>query len=937
MVVTANSASRNQSDKIDPTRAAAGLARWRRSVADALGQDPGAPLDQPDRRLLMLRVFGSTHRLAELCMTHPAAAANTLIEGPSMVLAEAARDLAGLEGGVGGPDALHAALAPLKNRADIALSLAELSGQWSVAEATAARVDFAERLVETALQWLVRSAVKRGEMVVADSNAMMTGVFAVTGGDFAHEDLSPYGPVDLLVLYDEKAFPGPAARGADRIFVRIGAELRETFEGKPGEFSIFGLNTPLGSGVGGAGFADSVARVRKIAEGPQSDKLRAWLATGRIVAGDRTCGGAFLESVEDEIWGGRPILTDDLRTEFEKEGDDPRESFRRIADLCRLAVGGTRPVFRTASASEVFETASKSNAIPAGAARRLVAGEELAHIVAARIQIMRGCVSLELTREDEKAALARLCGFDNFDQLDAALRGARVDARNILLRMIRGPQAEIEYYKSDDGDVVDADKLEDLGFFNGASLSAAVDEWAQRAAEDGGDRRFSELAPGLLTGFGETQRPNRAVALFDSLVTVAENKSDLFALVAENSEQSDPLIDAIGCMGAAVEPLVKTAHGATAFQEISGTQTPRSGAEWLSRFTPPKMKNAKSLEELVVWRKDVVARIALSAASGGTSFDAAAEALQAVHLRTLSDMFEIAQLTSTKDEGDAAENVALHVFDGTGAHLPGAATHLGFIAAEGLGEAGNIFAKRYLSMLSSFGEGVFAISPDMGYRPSGVSGPLAPSVSAFKNYVCSEAVAHDQIMLARARVIAGAATIAEDAQNALRGAVASGRRADILFRDLDRARAQRMRRDRATSDWDIDRIEGGRQDVELVISTLIYRHGASHPAVQSEDVYEALDTMARAELIADDAAQALKSARAFWTRLQVVRALAQWNDPIHEPIRPRFATLIARAAGVSQFDQVRPMMRGYGEDVTRFYAQLVLGRPSLSIVTQKAG
>ena len=87
----------------------------------------------------------------------------TLIDGPSPVLAEAARDLTGLERGVGGPDALHAALAPLKNRADMAIALAELGGQWSVSDATAARVDFAERLVETALQWLVRAAVKRGE------------------------------------------------------------------------------------------------------------------------------------------------------------------------------------------------------------------------------------------------------------------------------------------------------------------------------------------------------------------------------------------------------------------------------------------------------------------------------------------------------------------------------------------------------------------------------------------------------------------------------------------------------------------------------------------------------------------------------------------------------------------------------------------------------
>ena len=69
MVESGARATRDGGDKIDPSRAAAAMTRWRRAVSDAMGQDPGAPLDQPDRRLLMLRVFGATRRLGELCMS----------------------------------------------------------------------------------------------------------------------------------------------------------------------------------------------------------------------------------------------------------------------------------------------------------------------------------------------------------------------------------------------------------------------------------------------------------------------------------------------------------------------------------------------------------------------------------------------------------------------------------------------------------------------------------------------------------------------------------------------------------------------------------------------------------------------------------------------------------------------------------------------------
>ncbi len=939
MAAPTTQAARNTADRIDPTRAPAALERWRRAVAEALGGDPGAPLDQPDRRLLMLRVFGATRRLGELCMTHPDAAATALIEGASPVLAEAARDLTALDRGVGGPDALHAALAPLKNRVDVAIAIAELSGQWSVAAATAARVDFAERMVETGLRWLVRAAVKRGELSVEDPDNFLRGVFAVAGGDFAHEDLSPYGPLDFVIMYDEKTFAGPAARGADRIFVRIGAEIREAFEGKPGEYPLYALRTPLGSGVGGAGYADSISRVKATAAGPQADALKMWLGAARVVAGDRTAGGVFLEDIEQLVWSDNPVAMEALRSFVAKTDNDPRGPFRRVAGLCRLAIGGLRPVFRAASAREIFDTAARSRTLAKDAARRLTAGDELAHIFVSRLQMIKGAAATSVERDDEKSALALLCGYCEYDDLASALNGARIDAANTLRRLAAGPQQEISLYRSAGSETDgDADKLEDLGFLNGVSLSAAVDTWARRAEGCESEKRFSAFAPGLLTAFGETQHPNDAVKLFDQLLSTADKKHDVFSLVAEGAPGRDGLVDAFGSFGAAVEPLTATAQIAETFFEMAGAETPQTGKEWLSRFTPPPAKGKDALAEISSWRRELMARVAYNAATGATSFDAAVEAFEDIHVRTLINVFDIVRESAPSEEKTASGKIALHLFESDGPHLPGAATHLGFIASDSVGDAGDAFARRYLQALSDLGEGIFEITPDATHRPSGVAGPIAAEISAFKSYVQSEAVAHEQIMLARGRVInAGSPKVAELAKDALRSAVAGARRADILFRDLDRARAQRMRRERAASDWDIDRLEGGRADVELVISTLIYKHASAHPFVQDTNPAEALEAMARSGLISEEASQSLASARAFWARLQLVRSLSGWSDPVRAPVRRRFGGMIARAAGVQKFEQVRPMMRGYADEVTRSYAQIVLGRPAFNIASNAAG
>jgi len=932
-------ASQNQvfsagNDRIDPTRAASGVARWRRGLSETLGEDPGASLDRPDRRLAMLKVFGSTSRLADLCLKHPAAAADAMIEGPSPVLAQAARDLSALSNGVGGAEALHGALLPIKNRADLAIGIAELMGAWTVSQATAARTDLAERLVETAVTWLMRGAANRGELGVTMKDGYADGVFVLAGADFAHEDLSPYGPLELAVIYDEAEHTGPAARMAERAFVRIGAELREAFEGKPGEYPLYHLRTPLGSGVNGAGYVENLARATAAVNDPQSSRLRQWVGAARVIAGDRQRGGVFLEDVEPIVWGDDLVPDETMRADILKASDDPRSVFRNIANFLRWRLGRTRPLFRTASAREVFETAAESGVIQADRARRLVAGGELAQIIVSRAQLMKGASPAASMQPDEEQALAALCGFHDYASLASARDGVIADARSTLQRFVDGAKSDFERYRAADKSPDDIDKLEDLGFRDGAGLSNVIDRWTKlsmgREAQ-----RFSALAPGLLTAFGETQHPDEAVRLFDRIIKHAADDRDVFAKLEAEEKPRNALVDAIGCFGEAVAPITESGEGARIFLEVRGAEIPVAGEEWLARHAPPS--SASDLDAIAGWRRESIARIALYAAAGDMNFSAAAECLEAVHNKTLEQIHAHAAL-----DHKIGETISLHVFDGPARGLPGAESPLGFVASggdanaredDGAEAAREAFARQFLDSIEALGEGVFALSPNVAYRSGGVAGPLAPDLAQFKSYIQSEAVAHDQILLSRARVIAGGDRAREKTADALRGAISNPKRADILFRDLDRARAQRLRRDRAGSTWDLHYIEGGLFDTDLIISTLIYRHAAAQPGVQNVRPPVALDLLERSGLIPADVSETLKSAHAFWTRLATAQALARWSDPQREPVRRRFASLLARAAEVERFNQVRPIMHGYADEVSRLYAQLVLGRPSLSLVS----
>lgn len=909
-------------ESVDPTRAAGGFARWRRSLADALGSDPGARLDRPDRRLTMLRIFGSTRRLAELCLKHPTTAADAMTEGASTVLAEAARDIAALAGGVGGADAVYGALAPLKNRADIAIAIAELSGAWTTGEAAAARADFAERIVETALAWLVRGAVNRGELALSLDEGPAPGVFALAGGDFAHEDLSPMGPLEVAILYDGAAFEGANARMAERAFVRIAAEFKEAVEGKTGDYPLYCLRTPLGSGVGGVGFVESEKRAVARVVDPQQPALRAFIATARVVAGDRRAGGAFLEAVEEMVWSGATAVKPDRSILARLPEDDPRAPFRALADLFRHAFGASRPIFRAAPARVVFETASASGALPRALAARLVAGEEFAQGVFARLQMLKGPGVFGGLRADEETALARLSGFATRDALTTALKGYVADAANALAIIADGPLAEFETYKSNGAAADDVDKLEDLGFSDGMGLSGLADSWAGLASAEAG-ARFSAVAPGLLTAFGETQRPDHAVKLFDKIVATRGDAREVFGALAKGGPMRDGLVDALGCFGEAVAPLAEDAELVKEFFEERGRETPISGAEWVSRFGPASTMNG--VAEIGAWRRENIARAAHCLASGALAFDAAADVLAAVERATLASVFECVR----KAKG-AGEGLALHVLETSVGGLPGAPTPIGFIASNEDGAHEDV-ARAVVDACVALGEGVFALSPDLSRRPGGPQGRLAPTIAAFKSYAQSEAIAADQIMIAQARVVAGDDAAQDAARKALRCSVAGARRADMLLRDIDRARAQRLRRDKSGSEWDVVSGEGALGDVDLIIGTLVYKHGGALPALQTLGPDAALDALVRGGFLRQPVAESLKSARAFWVRLAAVRALARWTDPQREPVRSRFGALLARAAAVDRLALVRPLMRGYSDEVSRHYAQLVLGRPASTL------
>ncbi|MEM8988505.1 MAG: hypothetical protein AAGC95_17470, partial [Pseudomonadota bacterium] len=223
-------------------------------------------------------------------------------------------------------------------------------------------------------------------------------------------------------------------------------------------------------------------------------------------------------------------------------------------------------------------------------------------------------------------------------------------------------------------------------------------------------------------------------------------------------------------------------------------------------------------------------------------------------------------------------------------------------------------------------ESAGGVTVDLSRRPGGVSGALVPTVDTFKQYYHAEAVATEQLSLHLAKAVAGPEGVRTAVDKALREVLTAPRKAEIVLRDADRGRARLARHVRARSLWDFRRIEGGLDDVDLIIGGLVLKYGASHPYILTADADECLDAMARANLVDETHTEELKSTRAFWMRMLSVQGLTGWLDPETAPPSARLSALIAKAAGVGDFSQVEPLIRGHADRANVLYNHLILGR-----------
>lgn len=923
------------------------IDKWRKRAGRVNAAQVAAVLDDPAQRAVVTHAFAYAHELADCCIAHPPVVFEALAGRGAALIDQCERDLLALDRAWGPTEVLSIALRPLRDQVFATVALNALSGRTTAAEAHKAMTHAAERMLDAALNALVRRAAKHGELAI-NTDPMpqpLPGLFVLGGGDFGAGETGYAGPLELAVIYDPVRLSeaGISVTASERALIHIAAELKEAFASPAKGAPLFAVGLEsigIGKHVRMALNADDV--LYNIGLAPPQPR-RAWFAASRVVAGDRRGGEAFLSRVHERLYAGRygavdlALAAEDFTKPVQRNASltPPQpEALTRMLLCLRLILGAKSPEVLLAPARRVFEVAQERGVLAPDLTEALTLALDIQRAARDAMHLVAGAVPASAGQSVRyRAAQAALSGYKDVAAFVQAVEAADAEADAAWDALVRAaPLAAKKPADAAPSLVVRAESnpLEALGFRNGGTVATMIDRWVPKADGVHGAKRMAELVPGLITALAETDDPNGAIERFDRFLSAAAHDGAIFTAMNNDPKLIQEVANVFGNAPAVAESFIRSKRLPREWPTWDlAPDVPVAAADWIEHNVDLG-PHALSGEALRAWGRDMRAQAAcdviggrLEAAEINAVFTAIAEAMvkraydicTAKHTGRRPDIGVIAMgaLGSRMLAFDDPLELVF-VFDGD----PETPAPERTVAAA-------TFASELMNELTG---GVDEAAPlyriDLNRRPGGQGGEIAASLKAYLSYYGGPASPAEHLALTRARILAAPEELRLRLETGLRDILTRGRRPDRLAAEADRVRHRNARDSDSGNRWDLDAMQGGIGDISLVAAALQLRFSAEHPYVLSPDPISAFQSLTRAGCLDADTGAELTETYRFYARINAILAIAGRADLGARRPRPLLADLIARAAGVMEFVSVEPLIQGHADRTFAHYKRLFL-------------
>ncbi len=746
-------------------------------------------------------------------------------------------------------DKLSDGLRQAKRRVALLTGLADLGGVWPLETVTQALTDFADTAVDTCLRRLVGAEIARGKIpgLVAEDAETAGGMVALAMGKMGAGELNYSSDIDLIMLFDEGRFDDDSYDDARASFVRVTRRMTGLLSDLTGEGYVFRSDlrlrpdaavTPVCISMGAAeGYYESVGRTWE----------RAAYIKARPCAGDREAGAKFLSTMRPFVWRKHldfaaiqdahdmrlrirdhkglhgPLVLDGHNMKLGRGGIREIEFFTQTR---QLIAGGRDPSLRVRGTREGLERLAHAGWVPQDHADRLYEHYRHHREVEHRVQMIADQQTHHLPATPEAwDRLAALMGTDT-----AALRkdiALRVEEVHELTEGFFAPSATAE-----PGD--DFGREITQRWQNYPALRTA------RAAEI-----FKRVLPQVIESLKDAAQPEEALRQFDTFLAGLPAGVQLFSLFDANPQLTRLVVDICGTAPALAQYLSRNSD---VFDMVIGGSffSPWPEVAELTRLLARAMSEAPDYEARLNmarrWMKEWHFRIGvhhlrglITATDAGLEYADLAEAV-------IAGLWPVVVEEFARKHGPLPGHGAVVLGMGSlGAQRLNAGSDLDLIViydadgVEGSDGPRPLATRPYFARLTQ--ALVTAVTApmsdgrlyevDMRLRPSGRQGPVATSITSFRDYQRDEAWTWEHLALTRARPLVGNSGLAEEVEAFRQDLLNEKSSGPAILADVTEMRGRIAAAKHPSGVFDAKIGRGRLQDTELFSQTAALLAGAS--------------------------------------------------------------------------------------------------------------
>ncbi len=207
----------------------------------------------------------------------------------------------------------------------------------------------------------------------------------------------------------------------------------------------------------------------------------------------------------------------------------------------------------------------------------------------------------------------------------------------------------------------------------------------------------------------------------------------------------------------------------------------------------------------------------------------------------------------------------------------------------------------------------------MRLRPSGDAGPIATSLTAYREYFRDAAWTWERQALTRARTLTGPPLLRKATEAAITEALDRPIAPATLVRDVARMRARIASERPGKNFWEIKDRPGGLIDVEFLCQYLVLANLADHPEIRDTNTQATLERMSKSGLLAADEIDTLIKASTLWHRIVGLLRLSFEGSFEEADIPEGLRQALVRAAECEDFEDLKAHIANTAESVARLF------------------